>query len=63
MSTNTDSNGSESDMIADIMFSASENGHIEKKDKSPRLRFEPMTLGSAAEHAIHSAIQSKGRCQ
>ena len=50
-------------MIADIMFSASENGQIEKKDESPRLRFEPVTLGSAAERAIHSAIQSKGRCQ
>ena len=50
-------------MIADIMFGASENGQIEKKDYSPQLRFEPVTLGSAAERAIHSAIQFKGLCQ
>ena len=63
MSTNTDSNRSESDMIADIMFSASENLQIEKKDKSPRSRFEPVTLIFAGERAIHSAIQFKDCCR
>ena len=60
MSTNTDTTSSESDMIADIMFSASENLQIEKKDKSPRPRFDPVTLIFPGERAIHSAIQSKG---
>ena len=63
MSTNTDSNSSESDMIADIMFSASENVQIEKKDKRPRPRFDPVTLVFAGERAIHSAIQFKGCCR
>ena len=63
MSANTDSNSSECDMIADIMFSGSENVHIEKKDKSPRPRFEPVTLIIAGERAIHSAIQLKDCCR
>ena len=64
MSTKTDSNSSEGDMIADtcIMFSVSENVQIVKKDKSPRPRFEPVTLVFAGEPAIHSAIQFKGCC-
>jgi hypothetical protein len=62
VSTNIDLNSSESDMIADIMFSASENVHIEKKDKSPRPRFDLVTLVVAGERAIHSAIQFKGCC-
>ena len=63
MSTNTDSNSSESDMIADIMLSASENVQIEKKDKSPWPRFDLVTLVFAGERAIHSAIQFKGCCR
>ena len=47
-------------MIADIMFSASENVQIEKKDKSPWPRFDLVTLVFAGERAIHSAIQFKG---
>ena len=49
-------------MIADIMFSASENVQIEKKDKSLRPGFDPVTLVFAGERAIHSAIQFKGCC-
>ena len=63
MSTNTDSDSSESDMIADIMLSASENVQIEKKDKSPWPRFDLVTLVFAGERAIHSAIQFKGCCR
>ena len=62
MSTNIDLNSSESDMIADIMFGAPENVQIEKKDKSPRPRFDPVTLIFPGERAIHSAIQFKGYC-
>ena len=63
MSTNIDLNSSESDMIADIMSSAPENVQIEKKDKSPRPRFDPVTLVFPGERAIHSAIQFKGCCR